>query len=160
MARICIMWIVAYRRAGSLSHDQFPTHCVSHFPHHPQPHHHTTTLHFPNFAPHTTVFKLCTPHQIHCAPHPPHRVHFAPHSTSARAPPQCKRAPQQGVRWPPLAQHLTSASDPASPLTNPPGLPPNWSFVCANHPSPPSLLPPNPQAKQTQMQRCSPASYM
>ena len=122
------MWIAAYRRTGSLSHDQFPTHCVSHFPHHPQPHHHTTTLHFPNFVPHTTVFKLCTPHQFHCAPHPPHRVHFAPHSTSARAPRQCKRAPrqckrapQQGVRWPPLAQHLTSASDPASPLTTPLG---------------------------------------
>ena len=81
------------------------------------PHHHAT---FSKLCTLYYIFQLCTPHQIHCAPHPPHRVHFAPHSTSARAPPQCKRAPQQGVRWPPLAQHLTSASDPASPLTNPP----------------------------------------
>ena len=75
MARICIMWIAAYRRPGSLSHDQFPTHCVSHFPHHHTTRSHTTTLHFPNYIHHHATFsKLCTLYYsfqtVHTTPDP------------------------------------------------------------------------------------------
>ena len=151
------MWIVAYRRAGSLSHDQFPTHCVSHFPHHPQPHH-TTTLHFPNFVPCTTVFKLCTPHQIHCAPHPPHRVHFAPHSTSASAHLHSASAHHNKVfDGPPWLSTCPLPLPPPLPLPTPLGFHQTDLLFVLTTPHPPHSYP---QAKQTQMQQCSPASYM